>query len=469
MQRLLLSALGRSFIGWRWIVALLLLVSVLVGFAGPAWWSQRGVLTPEAAPDDFALVNQGQLKQIALAAFREIEAKIPGGAGPELNAALDSWTTPDANNVRVAKVTPATDDFATVNVGQVRSLAKPFYDRLYTVGRVQTYPWSDSPSDDDDFAFANIGQVKNVFSFDLGPGTPTGLASTPGNLQITLQWNAVPGATAYEVRRSATPDGAYQPLPGNPAATNYTNTGLADGATYYYDVIATNGQAWSFPSNTVSSTAILDTDNNGLHDSWEMQHFGAPGQDPDGDPDGDGLSNLQEYKQNSNPLDFFNGQIPGLAVLSGQDQTGIVVAPLPQPFTVRVTRDGAPLSNAPVSFTAPAPGLGATAGSSPLQTQLTVRTNAAGDASCFFTLPAAEGTHTIQVAAGTATASFNATAYVVPAAPVFSFPAGTYATARSVTASSATAGARIHYTLDGSEPTASSASVESGGVIPVAA
>ena len=36
----------------------MLLVSVLVGFAGPAWWSQRGVLTPEAAPDDFALATR---------------------------------------------------------------------------------------------------------------------------------------------------------------------------------------------------------------------------------------------------------------------------------------------------------------------------------------------------------------------------------------------------------------------------
>jgi hypothetical protein len=288
MQRLLLSALGRSFHGRRWIVASLLLVSVLVGFAGPAWWSQRGVLTPEAASDDFALVNQGQLKQIALAAFREIEAKIPGGAGPELNAALDSWTNLDANNIRVAKVTPATDDFATVNVGQVRALAKPFYDRLIPVGRALGYPWSDSPSDDD-FAYANIGQVKNVFSFDLGPGTPTGLTATPGNLQITLQWNAVPGATAYEVRRAATPDGAYQPLPGNPVAANYTDTGLADGATYFYNVIATNDWAWSFPSNTATATAILDTDNNGLRDPWEIQHFGALGQDASADPDGDGL------------------------------------------------------------------------------------------------------------------------------------------------------------------------------------
>jgi alpha-tubulin suppressor-like RCC1 family protein/fibronectin type 3 domain-containing protein len=215
------------------------------------------------------------------------------------------------------------------------------------------------------------------------------------------------------------------------------------------------------------ATAIVDTDNNTLRDSWEIQHFAALGQNPAADPDGDGLSNLQEYQQNSNPLDFFNGQIPELAVISGQDQTGTVGTPLPQPFTVRVTRNGAPLSNAPVSFTAPAPGLGTTAGASPLQSQITVRTNAAGDASCYFTLPAVEGTHTIQVAAGTATASFYASGYVVPAAPVFSFPAGSYATARSVTVSSATAGARIHYTLDGSEPTASSASVESWGVIPV--
>lgn len=42
-------------------------------------------------------------------------------------------------------------------------------------------------------------------------------------------------------------------------------------------------------------------DDNGLPDSWEVTYFGTPGQDPNGDPDHDGRTNLEEYHDNTNP------------------------------------------------------------------------------------------------------------------------------------------------------------------------
>ena len=45
-----------------------------------------------------------------------------------------------------------------------------------------------------------------------------------------------------------------------------------------------------------------DTDSNGLPDIWEQIYFGHIGVDPNADPDGDGLSNLQEYQYHTNPL-----------------------------------------------------------------------------------------------------------------------------------------------------------------------
>ncbi len=61
----------------------------------------------------------------------------------------------------------------------------------------------------------------------------------------------------------------------------------------------------------------------------------------------------------------------------------------------------------------------------------------------------------------------TATYAVQVADPVLSFPGGIYTTRRNVVATTATGGAMIHYTTNGQEPTASDASVASGGVIVV--
>ncbi len=45
----------------------------------------------------------------------------------------------------------------------------------------------------------------------------------------------------------------------------------------------------------------VDSDNNGLVDNWERQFFGASGQDPNGDPDRDGVSNRNEMLGATNP------------------------------------------------------------------------------------------------------------------------------------------------------------------------
>jgi hypothetical protein len=53
-----------------------------------------------------------------------------------------------------------------------------------------------------------------------------------------------------------------------------------------------------------------DSDSNGLPDSWEILHFGSIGQDPNADPDQDGLTNLQEYQLGTDP----NNPADGLPV-----------------------------------------------------------------------------------------------------------------------------------------------------------
>lgn len=132
------------------VLAAVLVWPVLMG-AEPAWWQQRGVFSVEPA-DDFALVNHGQLKHLAKQAKAELDAELSGGAGSAIAAMVGAWDTPQQN----------TDDYAPVNVGQLKAVAKPFYDRLKL-----PYPWAGAPAGAaDDFAVANVGQLKRVFAFD---------------------------------------------------------------------------------------------------------------------------------------------------------------------------------------------------------------------------------------------------------------------------------------------------------------
>lgn len=51
-----------------------------------------------------------------------------------------------------------------------------------------------------------------------------------------------------------------------------------------------------------SGGATADTDFNGLPDGWEMTYFGQVGADPNADPNGNGLTNIQDYRLGLNPV-----------------------------------------------------------------------------------------------------------------------------------------------------------------------
>lgn len=114
----------------------------------PAWWYDYDVIMTNVAANDFAPVNQGQLKNIAWAAYKEME-KIYGGTNGTGGALFVLTAT---NNVY---------NYLPVNIGQAKEIARPFYARLGL-----TFPYSTNNVQTNDFAMANIGQIKNLFSFD---------------------------------------------------------------------------------------------------------------------------------------------------------------------------------------------------------------------------------------------------------------------------------------------------------------
>ncbi|HZV36384.1 MAG TPA: chitobiase/beta-hexosaminidase C-terminal domain-containing protein, partial [Verrucomicrobiae bacterium] len=84
---------------------------------------------------------------------------------------------------------------------------------------------------------------------------PNGLVAVAGNAQVALSWNASVGATNYNVKRSTTYGGPYNLIASVPG-TNYTDTSVANGTTYYYVVTAV-----SPPGYTLTAVA---TDASGL-------------------------------------------------------------------------------------------------------------------------------------------------------------------------------------------------------------
>jgi len=85
------------------------------------------------------------------------------------------------------------------------------------------------------------------------PAAPTGLGATAGNAQVSLSWTASSGATSYNVKRATTSGGPYTTV-ANVSTTAYTDTGLANGTTYYYVVSAVNAGGESANSSQVSAT-----------------------------------------------------------------------------------------------------------------------------------------------------------------------------------------------------------------------
>ena len=154
----------------------------LVLAAEPDWWAAHGVKT-SAPANDYAAVNQGQVKNVFTAACAELLTRLPQGlgdtnssqgTGSRLTAILDQWSTLQPDGRRVPSPGPATNDYAAVNLGQLKALATPMYDRLMEVGYTNHYPWEPAPGDvnatprpRNDYAMANIGQAKNLFSFDF--------------------------------------------------------------------------------------------------------------------------------------------------------------------------------------------------------------------------------------------------------------------------------------------------------------
>ena len=83
---------------------------------------------------------------------------------------------------------------------------------------------------------------------------PANLTAIPGDAQVTLNWDAVIGATNYNVKRSTIAGGPYETIATTVTGTSYVDTNVTNGTTYYYVVTAVNADGESANSNEASAT-----------------------------------------------------------------------------------------------------------------------------------------------------------------------------------------------------------------------
>lgn len=86
------------------------------------------------------------------------------------------------------------------------------------------------------------------------PSPPSGLSAAAGNAQASLTWSAASGATSYKVKRSNSSGAAYTVVRTQAQTSGFTDTGLTNGATYYYVVSAVNAAGESADSSQVAAT-----------------------------------------------------------------------------------------------------------------------------------------------------------------------------------------------------------------------
>jgi fibronectin type 3 domain-containing protein len=86
-------------------------------------------------------------------------------------------------------------------------------------------------------------------------GQLTGVNMTPGDTQIAFSWNALAGATYYQVYRSTSTSGPFT-LQASPTTPNHTDSGLTNGTRYYYRLRGANSGGPASSTLYVSLNAV---------------------------------------------------------------------------------------------------------------------------------------------------------------------------------------------------------------------
>lgn len=88
------------------------------------------------------------------------------------------------------------------------------------------------------------------------PTPPEHVCAVPGDSVVTLSWTASPNADSYNVKRALASGGPYVNVCSGLTATNFIDSGLTNGTTYYYVVSAVRAGCESTNSVEVTATPV---------------------------------------------------------------------------------------------------------------------------------------------------------------------------------------------------------------------
>jgi len=139
----------------------------------------------------------------------------------------------------------------------------------------------------DTFGGDNTILIDNVrigfVSPPAAPPAPANFQAVAGDGQVTLSWNTVTFATSYNLKRSTTSGGGYVTI-ASPTVTNYADTSVTNGMTYYYVVSAVNSGGEGTNSSEVTTCPVsmvvvplnfsISADGLGMLFNWPADHTG---------------------------------------------------------------------------------------------------------------------------------------------------------------------------------------------------
>ncbi len=153
---------------------------------------------------------------------------VTGNANTSIDLGLSQYTSGFVSSPTFSVSSPVNGTVAVVNGNTARFTPTAGFSGLGSYKFTVT-----------DSAGSTMTLTVGVLVQPTAPPVPTGLTATAGNALVKLAWNAATGATGYAVNRATASGGPYSII-ALTSLTAYTNTGLANGTTYYFSIASSN-------------------------------------------------------------------------------------------------------------------------------------------------------------------------------------------------------------------------------------